>query len=150
MEKKHYLQMKEQLEKESINYDSISHIVIHILKHRSSFKSILSFKVLCLSRFFPCCFGRRRAQDTYKDKMRYQNGVNRYFKELDIIKILKTIRASKLMFKSFMNTRERILLQMQRTQVVSSDSDDGSTSNEDVKDLGSRNPLVRVWALGRV
>jgi hypothetical protein len=54
------------------------------------------------------------------------------------------------MFKSFMNTRERILLQMQRTQVVSSDSDDGSTSNEDVKDLGSRNPLVRVWALGRV
>jgi len=82
--------------------------------------------------------------------MRYRNGVNRYFKELDIIKILKTIRASKLLFKSLMNTRERILLQMQRAQVVSSCSDDKNTSNDDVKDLGSIDPLSRVWALGKI
>jgi len=50
----------------------------------------------------------------------------RLYSELDILEILGSIRRSKIFTKTIMTLRQRVLLQMYRQQVISSDSSEAS------------------------
>jgi hypothetical protein len=52
----------------------------------------------------------------------YENGMTRYKKEMDIVSLLKSVRISKMLYRNVLNREERILMQLQRTSVISSDS----------------------------
>ena len=52
----------------------------------------------------------------------YENGMIRYKKEMDIVQLLKSVRISKMLYRNVLNREDRILMQLQRTSVISSDS----------------------------
>lgn len=52
-------------------------------------------------------------------------------KELDIVKLLKAVRTSKLMYTTSTTQRQRILMQVQRTAVLNSEEDKSSSENAD-------------------
>ena len=72
---------------------------------------------------------------------------------MDIVKILRTNRISKMVFRSTLMPEDRLLLQIQRNQVISSDSsDEVLTDNADTiaQMDDADNPMVRMFALGKV
>ena len=52
----------------------------------------------------------------------YKNAVKTFYKELDIVSILRTIRKVKTSFDLNTSQNQRFLLRMQRKHVISSDS----------------------------
>jgi hypothetical protein len=59
---------------------------------------------------FPACCKPKKGSVNYKKGMRYKNGAARYFEEMDIVKILRTNRVSKMVFRSTFEPEERLLL----------------------------------------
>jgi hypothetical protein len=60
-------------------------------------------------KFASCCKPKKDSEK-YKDHRRYKNGASRFFEEMDIIKILRTNRISKMVFRSTLKAEERLLL----------------------------------------
>lgn len=61
----------------------------------------------------------------------------RYYKELDIIKILKKVRDAETFRKSFLNRQQQILLKFGAQNVIKSDSDSEKEKNKEdpIEDL---------------
>jgi len=112
------------------------------------------FKFFCMAILvFPVCCKPKRGSKKYKELKRYKNGSKRYFEEMDIVKILRTNRISKMVFRSTLEPEDRLLLQIQRSQVISSDSsDEVLTDNADtIAQMDHEDePMVRMFALGKV
>ena len=78
----------------------INNILSNTLNFRTLYKSVFTFKAslvsICIS-LVPCCFLKRLKRDSvhYRNLKLYKNGVKRYYKELDIINILKALRFTK-------------------------------------------------------
>jgi len=79
------------------------------------------------------------------------NGNRKFNKELDVVGLLRSVRLSKVLYYSKLNTRQSIMMQLQRTNLVeSTDNSEGSDYLELVKDLNHKNKLVRIFALGQI
>ena len=59
----------------------------------------------------------------YKRSKLYSHGVKKYFNEIDVVNMLKTIRLAKVVFRTTLKQKHRVLMQLQRKEVISSDSD---------------------------
>ena len=81
----------------------------------------------------------------------YEHAVKRYFKEMDVLNIVRTGRMTRLLMKYQMSKRQRILLSYQRQQVIESNTSDFDCSdmNDLKKEISSKSKLVGVTALGR-
>ena len=73
--------------------------------------------------------------------------MERFYKELDIVNILKNVRLSKVIIATHFNRRQRLLLGMQRSNMIESSeeqSDDSCNAIEIVEKLNSEKPMVRI------
>ena len=71
-----------------------------------------------------CCANKCDPKSYKRLDRLIRNGENRYYKELDIVNVLNTIRLFKVFFYRKFPAHQRILLQMQRSQVIESNSED--------------------------
>jgi hypothetical protein len=103
-EEKDYLLIKDKLEKKkSCDQSDINNIIKHIAWNRQKFKSYVSYgdilkQVLIvfagpMRQFVTCNFRniccRKQSPEDYKALKRYEHGERRYFKAVDVVKILK-------------------------------------------------------------
>jgi len=126
--------------------------VSSILLNRGKFGSLLSgadfIKFFFLAMFKCCLKNDKKALSTFKT---YENGNRKFNKELDVVGLLRSVRLSKVLYSAKLNTRQSIMMQLQRTNLVeSTDNSEGSDYLELIKDLNHPNKLVRVFALGQV
>jgi hypothetical protein len=61
--------------------------------------------------------------------MLYTNGLKRFYEELDIVQILKAIRFAKAMKRTYLSKQHRVLMQLQRQQVITSGSNESEASD---------------------
>ena len=82
----------------------------------------------------------------------FENGTKRFYEELDVTSLIKSVRMSKVLNHINLTQRQRMLLSMQRIQVISSDGSDagGDTFGKEVQDMGHPDPGVKLFALGEV
>lgn len=114
--------MKANLEKTGKAAPSdISNVVSHVLHNRQRFDKLMDTKSVIAEIFvgcFPicakCCFRARDTNGTleWKKKNLYYNGARRFYDEMDLVKILKALRLSKLIAQSVFKQEDRILLQL--------------------------------------
>ena len=135
-----------------VSKESVSSIVSNILLNRGKFGSLMSgadFIKFFLLDIFRCCL--KKDMQTIKTFKTYENGNRKFNKELDVVGLLRSVRLSKVLYRAKLNTRQSIMMQLQRTNLVeSTDNSEGSDYLELVKDLNHPNKLVRVFALGQV
>ena len=103
-EKRHYLALRAKLNRENpiIQQADLNNIMAHVLKNRVPFDHLFSNKTF-IKHFFlyilPCLgnkIKRRKDEDHQKMKL-FNNGLKRYYHELDITRIINSIRISKVL-----------------------------------------------------
>ena len=93
VETRNYLRMKSSIKKNNrLDEGDINSMTRNIFAHRDKFNKLFtasSFMFYVLAqKVFPCCLRKR---DNRKLNL-YRNGIARYYKEVDIVKILKAVR----------------------------------------------------------
>ena len=158
-ERKNYCTLKANLsaDRPFIKDSDVNNIVSHVLKHRLPFDHVFNWKTYfkhMVIHVLPCVKNRmkKRKDEDYKKIKQFENGRKRYYKELDIVRIIRAIRISKVLQWNVLHTRQRLLLQMQRVQVISSDSSDVSQDDfgQDVRNLSHKEPGVKLFQMGKV
>lgn len=90
---------------------------------------------------------------SYKRQKLYSNGVKRYNNSMDLVNLLKTVRQTKVYFRTQLKQKQRALLQVQREEVIDSDShvseDHDFGMEYAMDDMKSEDPMRRMFALGR-
>lgn len=97
-------------ENNEVDKSEIHSLIINLFKNRQSFRAAFSkvelpiLTVMAVLNFiFPCCF---KKNTKFYSKMKiYQNGIKRYYHELDIVSLLKAVRLSKLLFATTLAQR---------------------------------------------
>lgn len=71
---------------------------------------------------------------------------------MNIVTQLKTLRIAKIMFRTLFKQKHRVISQIQRTEVISSDSTENPSSDygELVNGLNSTSAMTRVFTMGKV
>lgn len=107
-EKRHFKRLEKELEKNGKpSYGSITNIVSHILNNRQPYDAVIDPETVFysgLAKWLPCCFGKYKRHKNITDYKRaklYKNGLKKVKDELDIVKITKQLRLSKVMFRTF-------------------------------------------------
>jgi len=142
--------LKKDIEDDEISKESVNSIVKSILLNRGRFGGIMG-KAVFIKFFFLSVFKCliRKDRHTTRQYKTYMNGNRKFNKELDVVSLLRSVRLSKVLYYSTLNTRQSIMMQLQRSNLVeSTDNSEGSDYLELVKDLNHKNKLVRVFALG--
>jgi len=62
-----------------------------------------------LRRFF--C---KKVDGTYRKEKLFRNGMDRFFKEIDLVEVIKAVRMSKLYLRTLTHKNQRLLLNLQR------------------------------------
>jgi hypothetical protein len=144
--------LKKDMDDDGVSKDSVNAIVKSILLNRGKFGGIMG-KAVFIKFFFLSLFKcfLKRDKTTTKQFKTYMNGNRKFNKELDVVGLLRSVRLSKVLYYSKLNTRQSIMMQLQRTNLVeSTDYSEGSDYLELIKDLNHKNKLVRIFALGQV
>jgi len=118
-EKRDYLTLKKKLTAKdaSLHKSDLINIVSHVLCHRVPYTNM--FSVMTFVKFYvidllPCIKKRmlkRKDADAKKINL-FDNGVTRYYKELDVTSLIKSVRISKVLQWNMLHQRQRLLLQM--------------------------------------
>jgi len=111
LEEKHYAQLKAKLAKKDIDPEDSNHIVHHMFANRTRYSGYTSYREIIVESFkslfgplkpyltFECrCRKAKPGSPEYKREKRFINGLKRFADEIDVIKILKTNRISKMLF----------------------------------------------------
>ena len=97
-------------EKRIIKDDDTHGIIATLMKKRVLFRSAFSLPLIAAnslrSKF--CC--RSRKNKEYTDL--FNKGEERFYEELDIVNLLKTVRLTKVFVKTYFNRRQRLLLEL--------------------------------------
>ena len=134
--------MKKDIEsKGRVTNKNMNDILMNIMKHRIPFDELVStldvfwgwmksdYVIPCgclcsnLRRIY-CKYKPDKFSKKYRNQKLYDNGSNRFFQEIDIVHLLKSVRLFKLFISSMTDQKQRVLLEMQRQQVISLDSSD--------------------------
>jgi len=130
-------------------------MIFHMIKNRTKFNVVDQKEEMrqSLAAWMPFCFSRKKyGNSAYKKRRLYEKGVKRYNKEMNIVTQLKTLRIAKVLFRTTMKQKQRVLSQIQRTEVISSDSTSNQSSDyaELINGLHHENPMPRIFALGKI
>jgi hypothetical protein len=96
--------------------------------------------------------GQRR-QKGFKKHYLFEKGEEKFNRELDVVKIVKTLRRFKMVSQAMLSQRHRFILKFQRMNLIetsssSSDSDDHAYDPARLMENG--NPLVRLVTYGKI
>jgi len=130
----------------------------HILQNRRTFSDIFSprgFYFQMVVNYCTCCLTKAHKQGSpeYKQLKLYQNAVARYYRELDVINLMKLNRLSKVLLQSGLSQRQLMLMKIQRTAVIESVSEDDGIISDDIgliSKISTGEPMERVFALAKI
>jgi hypothetical protein len=116
-EQKDYIILKDNIERNNtVSRKDITAIVTNVLMYRDKFAKVFTWKIFFLQLLmnnFKCCVRKnKRNSINWKYTQLYNNGMNRYYTELDIVKLLKTVRLQKMLFWSQLKSHQRVLMQI--------------------------------------
>ena len=128
---------------------------MHMIKNRTKFDVVNQEEEVkqSLAAWLPFCFKRKKFHNSaYKKRRLYEKGVARYNKEMNIVTQLKTLRIAKILFRTTMKQKHRVISQVQRSEVISSDSTANESSDyaELINGLQHEEMMPRIFALGKV
>ena len=85
-----------------------------------------------LISYLPDCASlRRRISSENRRKIKiFENGQRKFFRELDVVNLLQSVRVSKFVANNILTGRQKTLLQFQREYLVGSDSDATSSCDD--------------------
>ena len=101
-----YTALKKDIEDDRVTKDSVNSIVKSILLNRGRFGGILN-KVVFIKFFFLSIFKclLKKDRQTIRQYKTYMNGNRKFNKELDVVSLLRSVRLSKVLYYSTLNTR---------------------------------------------
>ena len=107
-----------------------------------------SIRCLCLRDA-----GDNRRDKSFKKHFLFEKAEEKFMQELDVVRIVKTLRKFKMFAQAMMAQRHRMILRFQRQNLVetSSSSSDSDDNNYDpVRLMENHNPMVRLITYGKV
>ncbi|CDW74033.1 UNKNOWN [Stylonychia lemnae] len=140
-------------EKTQLTFKDLEEVILSII-HRTQFKYGIKKMIDYMFR----CICLRRKQSLRFDKQNkvhylFRKGKKKLKKELDIIKLLKSLRKFKLLQQAMLPQKSRVLLSYQRFNLIETDSS-SSDSDDDKKQtttlMESKNPLIRLFMYGKI
>ena len=92
-EQQDYLALRDNIEKNNmVNLKDINAIVANIFMHRDKFAKVFTLKMICFQLLvdnFKCCVRKRKRDSVnWKYTKLINNGMHRYYNELDIVNLL--------------------------------------------------------------
>ena len=109
-ERGEYYTLKKQIKRKRVKAINMHHILMNLLKHRTYYNSIMStfevfFGYITSYRVLPgqfiwdrvrkaCCKNKKSAR--YRNQKLFNNGMSRFYNEIDIVNLLKAVRMVKL------------------------------------------------------
>ena len=97
--------------------------------------------------------GDLRWEKEYKKHFLFEKAEEKFMQELDVVRVVKTLRKFKMFAQAMMAQRHRMILRFQRQNLVetSSSSSDSDDNNYDpVRLMENHNPFVRLITYGKV
>ena len=94
-EEKNYYDMKQALANGKIRKENINSMLATLLNKRSRFKRLSALKFVCFSLTSLLCPVPRKRMT--KEQKLFKNGISKFYQEIDIINILKTVRTMKVL-----------------------------------------------------
>lgn len=152
-EKHDYNRLKKGVITDNLKHRDIEGIVSNIAHSRARLSGVfatydfLIFTIKGFIRMLPCCKSKPKS----KEQM-FRNGVNKYYDNLDVVKLLKSVRLSKVLMQSTLTRRQQLLLHFQRQNLLDTaeDSSEGDDQQAIIKDLEHEKPMIRIFALGKI
>jgi len=95
----------------------------------------------------------RRREESVKRHFLFEKAEEKLAHELDVIRIMRTLRKFKMLAQALLNQRHRLILRFQRQNLIetsSSSSDSDINLYEPIRLMESQNPLVKLVAFGNV
>jgi len=82
----------------------------------------------------------------------FDNAESMFFKELDVLNLIRTVRMAKVFSASMMTRRQKCLLRFQKHNLIDSDEEKSAMSSEDMllKDLNHKKGAVRIFTAGGI
>lgn len=111
---------------------------------------ILEYCLKCL------CFrdtGDARRENGFKKHFLFEKAEEKFMNELDVVRIVKTLRKFKMLSQALLTQKHRLVLRFQRQNLVettSSSSDSDNNAYDPVRLMENKNPLVRLVTYGKV
>ena len=129
-----YSKLKEQINDSDskVKQEHINAIISNLLLNRKRFSktSTIGFSVFMFAiKFCGCCL--KLNETLFRKQKIFINAQQRFNRQLDIVHILKTIRTAELYFKTALTQPQRFLLNVQRRNMVSSQSETSDRSGYD-------------------
>jgi hypothetical protein len=97
--------------------------------------------------------GDLRRERTYKKHFLFEKAEEKFNNELDVVRIVKTLRKFKMLAQALLSQRHRFVLRFQRQNLVetsSSSSDSDTNAYDPVRLMENGNPLVRLVTYGKI
>jgi hypothetical protein len=94
-----------------------------------------------------------RRRRVYKKHFLFEKGEEKFYQELDVVRIVKTLRKFKMLAQALLQQRHRMILRFQRQNLIetSSSSSDSDDNNYDpMRLMESKNPLIRLISYGKI
>jgi hypothetical protein len=118
-----YKKLKDSLKNEKVDEKDTNAVVHHMFANRTKYSNYISYREIFVEMIkvmsgplmpflkFTCkCRKLKKGTAEYKKEKRFINGSHRFADEIDLIKIIKQIRISKMLFKTKLTPEERLLL----------------------------------------
>lgn len=97
--------------------------------------------------------GDNRREKSFKKHYLFEKAEEKFMQELDVVRIVKTLRKFKMFAQAMMAQRHRMILRFQRQNLVetsSSSSDSDDNIYDPVRLMENQNPMVRLITFGKV
>jgi hypothetical protein len=129
---------------------SLFFALVNRSRFRYSTKHIIEYVLRCL------CL---RDLEEQKDRMSikrhflFQKAEEKFMQELDVVRIVKTLRRFKMLSQALLAQRHRLLLRYQRMNLVETEDSSPDSDDQDfdpVRMVENSNPMVRLISYGRV
>ena len=139
--------------KEEIYINDIGSLLFAFL-NRTRFKyhltNIMDYVVKCL------CIrnvDKNRNKKQFKPHFLFAKAEDKFMQELDVVRIVKTLRKFKMLAQAMLSQKHRLLLKFQRQNLIetsSSSSDSDNNAFETVRLMENKNPLIRLVMYGKL
>jgi hypothetical protein len=90
---------------------------------------------------------------THSDHYLFEKAEQKFRNELDVVRIVKTLRRYKMLAQAMLSQKHRLLLKFQRANLIetsSSSSDSDDNMYDELKLVENNNPLVRLVTYGKI
>ena len=83
----------------------------------------------------------------------FEKAEENFLKELDVVRVVKTLKKYKMLAEAMLSQKHRLLLKFQRQNLIettSSSSDSDDNTYDELAMMESKNPMVQLMTYGKI